>query len=107
VDGGNWAAIIVAVLALLSAGYTARQASKASTTSVRTQAETEAYERARKMDTQTIKNQEEKIEKLEARVKHLEDTNEKLDEDNDRLRRRVTRLERLEERLRDLGYSVE
>lgn len=106
-DGGNWAAIIVAVLALLSAGYTARQASKASTTSVRTQAETEAYERARKMDTETIGKQEKKIEKLEARVEHLEAQNKMLDDDNDRLRNRITRLERLEERLKEMGYSVE
>jgi TolA-binding protein len=107
VDGGNWAAIIVATLALLSAAYTARQASKASTTSVRTQAETEAYERARKMDTETIGKQEKKIEKLEARVQQLEEKNETLEEDNDRLRNRVNRLERLEKRLGELGYSVE
>jgi TolA-binding protein len=107
VDGGNWAAIIVAVLALLSAGYTARQASKASTTSVRTQAETEAYERARKMDTETIGKQEKKIEKLEVRVQQLEEKNETLEEDNDRLRNRVNRLERLEKRLKEMGYSVD
>lgn len=106
-DGGNWAAIIVAVLALLSAGYTARQASKASTTSVRTQAETEAYSRARKMDTETIEKQEKKIERLEARVEHLEEQNDMLEQDNDRLRNRINRLENLEKRLKDLGYSVE
>lgn len=106
-DGGNWAAIIVATLALLSAAYTARQASKASTTSVRTQAETEAYNRARKMDTETIEKQEKKIERLEARVEHLEEQNDMLEQDNDRLRNRINRLENLEKRLRDLGYNVD
>lgn len=106
-DGGNWAAIIVAALSLLAGLYTARQASKASTTSVRTQAETEAYERARKMDTETIGKQEKKIERLEARVEHLEEQNDMLEQDNDRLRNRVNRLERLEKRLAELGYSVD
>lgn len=106
-DGGNWAAIIVAVLALLSAGYTARQASKASTTSVRTQAETEAYNRARKMDTETIEKQEKKIEKLETRVQHLEEQNDMLEQDNDRLRNRINRLENIEKRLKDMGYTVD
>lgn len=106
-DGGNWAAIIVAVVALLSGIYTARAASKASTSSTKIQAETEAYERARKMDTETISKQEKKIEKLEGRVQQLEEKNETLEEDNDRLRNRVNRLERLEKRLAELGYSVE
>ncbi len=106
-DGGNWAAIIVATLALLSAAYTARQASKASTTSVRTQAETEAYNRARKLDTDTIASQERKIEKLEGRVLQLEEKNDQLEEDNDRLRNRINRLENLEKRLKEMGYSVE
>jgi predicted RNase H-like nuclease (RuvC/YqgF family) len=107
VDSGNWAAIIVATLSLLAGLYTARTASKASISSTKTQAETEAYNRARKMDTETIEKQEKKIEKLEARVEHLEEQNDMLEQDNDRLRNRINRLENLEKRLRDLGYSVD
>lgn len=106
-DGGNWAAIIVASLSLLAGLWTARQSAKASTVSVRTQAETEAYNRARKMDTETIEKQEKKIEKLEARVQHLEDQNDMLEQDNDRLRNRINRLENIEKRLKDMGYTIE
>lgn len=98
-----WATIIVAVISVGSAVFSGRAARYGS----RTQAETEAYIRARKIDTETIERQEKDLVKLRERVKHLEDMNEKLDEDNDNLRRRITRLERLETRLSELGYSVD
>jgi small-conductance mechanosensitive channel len=107
VDSGNWAAIIVAALSLLAGLYTARTASKASTSSEKIKAETEAYNRARKMDTETIEKQEKKIGRLEARVEHLEEQNDMLEQDNDRLRNRINRLENLEKRLRELGYNVD
>lgn len=112
-DGG-WATIIVAAIALVSAFFSGRSASNASKYTTRTQAETEAYNRAREMDLRTIKRQDEELEELEKKYddldekyKLLKQDNEQLHEDNDRLRRRVSRLERLEDRLKELGYSVE
>ena len=101
-NAGNWAAIIVAAISLLSAVFAGRAAAGASKYSTRAQAETEAYNRARKMDIETIERQDEEIEeirkenkKLDARIKELKLDNERLHEDNDRLRRRVAHLERL------------
>lgn len=98
-----WATIIVAVISVGSAVFSGRAAKFGS----RTQAETEAYIRARKIDTDTIDRQEKQLEKLRERVTVLERNEERLNEDNDRLRNRLTRLERLEERLKELGYNVD
>lgn len=113
-DGSNWATIIVAIVSVGSAylaGRAARSAAKhtsdASVMNSRTQAETEAYNRARNMDMQTIERQEKELEKLRSRVTILEQNEERLNEDNDRLRSRLTRLERLETRLNELGYSLD
>jgi len=99
-DAGNWATVIVALIALGSA-YLSNRASRHST---KTQAETEAYIRARKIDIETIDRQEKQLEKLRTRVLDLEASEERLNEDNDRLRSRVTRLER---KLEELGHPVE
>jgi TolA-binding protein len=94
-DGANWAAIIVAFVSVISALLSGRAAqkaaqssSKASISNARTQAETEAYNRARKMDIETIGRQDEEIEELRVEIRNL-----KLE--NQRLRRRITHLERL------------
>lgn len=59
----------------------------------RTAAETEAYNRARKMDIETIERQEKDITKLKERVESLIKDNDRLHEANLLLRQRVTRLE--------------
>lgn len=96
----NWAPIIVAAIALVSAILSGRAASNASKYSTRAQAETEAYNRARTMDIKTIERQDEELEEIRAenalmlvRIKELKVDNEQLHEDNDRLRRRISRLE--------------
>jgi predicted RNase H-like nuclease (RuvC/YqgF family) len=99
-DAGNWAAIIVAAIALFSAILSGRAAAGASKFSSRAIAETEAYNRARKMDIETIERQDKEIEEIreenrqmQQKIRELKLDNERLHEDNDRLRRRVARLE--------------
>lgn len=101
-DAGNWAGIIVAVIALVSALLSGRAAASASKYSTKAQAETEAYNRARKMDIETIERQDtelaeirEENKKMDSRIRELKIDNERLHEDNDRLRRRITHLENL------------
>lgn len=106
-DSNNWAQIIVAMVAVVSAVLSGRAARKSSqytsdaaVMNARTQAETEAYNRARQMDIQTIERQRTELEQIRAnsdelrkKIRELKLNNERLNEDNDRLRRRVTRLE--------------
>lgn len=103
-DGANWATIIVAIVAFISAIFSGRAASNASKYSTRTTAETEAYNRARKMDVETIERQDKEIEELQQKVKELKVSEQRLNEDNDRLRGRVSRLER---KLQEIGVSLE
>lgn len=97
----NWATIIVAAIALISAILSGRAAAGAAKYSSKAQAETEAYNRARKMDIETIERQGKELEEIHAenaemqkKIRELKIDNEKLHEDNDRLRRRITALER-------------
>jgi predicted RNase H-like nuclease (RuvC/YqgF family) len=107
--GADWAAIIVGVISVAAAifsGRAARSAAKfnsdASIMNSRTQAETEAYIRARNMDLKTIEQQDKEIEEirinneeLRAKVRALITENLELRQENDALRRRVTHLEQL------------
>lgn len=56
-------------------------------------AEAEAYDRARKMDIQTIERQDEEIRELMEKVRSLEAENRELKKQSDALRARVTSLE--------------
>jgi FtsZ-binding cell division protein ZapB len=89
----NWASIIVAAIALFSAMAAGRAASNASKYSARTQAETEAYNRARKMDIETIERQDKEIEEIREENKAMQQKIRELKIDNDRLRRRISHLE--------------
>lgn len=109
--GSEWAVIAVALISVLSAalaGRSARAAAKynsdASVVNSRTLAEQDAYNRARKMDVDTIERQDKEIDqiaeqnrRLRARVAELEEDNEKLHEENRILKKRVSRLEQLQE----------
>jgi TolA-binding protein len=79
--------IIISIIAATGGTLAARQAAKAQmknvTTTSRVEMEKEAYERARKMDTATIEQQERKIAKLEGEVEELE---AKVEEQDDSLR---------------------
>lgn len=110
----NWAGVVVAIIGVLSAilsGRAARTAAKyssdASVANAKVAAETEAYNRARRMDIETIERQDKEIEEirknnsdLREKVRAVMQANEllrqdnaSLHEDNQALRRRVTRLE--------------
>lgn len=100
-EAGNWAMVIVAGISLISAILSGRAAAGASKYSSKAQAETEAYNRARKMDIETIERQDKELEeireenrKMQQKMGELKLDNERLHEDNDRLRRRVSRLEK-------------
>lgn len=103
-DAQGWATIGVALIALVSAVLSGRSAANASKYSSRTQAETEAYNRARKMDVETIERQDKELTELDEKYKFLRLDNERLHEDNDRLRRRVSRLER---KLEEMGVPLD
>lgn len=109
--GSDLALILVAVISVISAVLSSRSARKAakydsdsSVTNTRTVAETEAYNRARKMDIETIQRQDNEIDeireqnrKLRAKVRELQADNEDLREENRGLTQRVARLERRQE----------
>lgn len=103
--------LLVPLLSLLATVMVNRQSAKASksdnatavtttTISSRTDLETEAYTRARTLDTETIKRQadeiveiREKYDKLEIRYDVLEDKYDELLDENRRLKKRVADLE--------------
>lgn len=70
-DPVNIASVLVALIAALAAYASQRAAAKASTTNSRTDMEREAYERARKFDTDTIERQDAEIAELRAEIQQL------------------------------------
>jgi len=107
-DSINWAGIGIALIGVISAWLSGRSANKAakftsgaSVLNARTVAETEAYGRARKLDTETIQRQDEELDELreenkllKMQVRQLTIREIELSEENVNLRRRVARLER-------------
>lgn len=77
VDLLNIPLILVALITTLGAWATQRSASKALHKNARFTAETEAYDRARKLDVATIERQDKEYEELEARYKALRESIEK------------------------------
>lgn len=86
-DATNLASLIVACIAALTAIASQRSASKASVVNSRTAAEEEAFNRARKMDVDTI-------DRLDKENKELREREKELEEQVDILRWKVSRLER-------------
>jgi len=102
--GSDWAVIIVALISVMSAvlaGRSARKAAKydsdASIMNSKTLAETEAYNRARKMDIETIERQDRDLDLLRLKVRALQEDNDRLHEENRLLKRRVAKLEQNQE----------
>lgn len=104
-DAGNVAAILVSLIAALGAIASARSSAKASTintnASSRVEMEKDAYNRARNLDTETIRRQEVEIkelrtknDELDGEVNRLRRDNQELHEEVRALRGRITRLER-------------
>lgn|SRR5690349_650858 len=110
-NSSDWAVIIVAMISVVSAALAGRSARKsaqytsdAAVTNSRTVAETEAYNRARKMDIETIERQDKEIDEvreqnrqLRLKVRELQADYERVHEENRLLRQRVTRLEQHQE----------
>lgn len=92
-DKFNWAGVVIAAIGVISAWLASRAAQNAAKYSARTEAETEAYNRARKMDVETIERQDEELLELRQLVKKLEADNKRLHQSNEALRRRVSVLE--------------
>jgi predicted RNase H-like nuclease (RuvC/YqgF family) len=85
---------VVALIGIISAWLSGRSARKAAQASAdasmanaRTQAETDAYNRARKMDIETISRQENEIKKLSDKIQFLE-------AENALLKERISNLEK-------------
>lgn len=104
VDPLNIGAILIAVITGLSVWASHRSTAKASVLTDKQTAEVEAYNRARKMDLETIQRQDEEFDELrgkytavKARLGEVEDDCEKLRNDNVKLTRRVYELERKSE----------
>ena len=99
--------IVVAIVAALGAVAAQRSASRAGQASTKVQAETNAYERARKMDVETIERQSQEIAELRRRNSHLEQHIERLETDNDNLRRNLRTVERRLAKLEDISPALE
>lgn len=112
-DKSNLVTLAIAVMSLLAALSSQRQSAKASKgtndtalITSKTDAETEAYMRARAMDTETINRQAAEIKEMRSELTdlrkahdHLEDKCEDLEDQNRRLRERVVDLEKHERKL--------
>ena len=101
IDPYSIGAILIALIAALGTWASHKSSAKASTINAKAAAEVEAYNRARKMDLETIQRQDAEIDDIRAengilkkRVREVELDNDELREDNTKLRRRVTALER-------------
>jgi hypothetical protein len=105
----DWVAVAVGSVSAVSAWLAGRSAKKASEFNTKTSAETEAYTRARQMDTETLERQKrdldevrknaadlrEKVRELKLENDQVKEDNRVLHEENAILRRRVARLEKL------------
>lgn len=103
-DAVQVASIIVGAIAAASAYASQRAAARASTintnTSSRVEMEKDAYDRARKFDTDTITRQDVEIDELRAEIREVRGQNSALRTDNDALRRDNLDLRRDNEELR-------
>lgn len=83
-DAINWAAVFIATIAALGSLATARTSAKATTvnseTNARVEMEKEAYDRARTLDTGTIKRQKKEVEELREENRQLKEMVRKLEE---------------------------
>lgn len=105
----DWVAVAVGSVSAVSAWLAGRSAKKASEFNTKTTAETEAYNRARQMDIETLDRQKrdlteirennkeirEKLREMKLENDKLKEDNRVLHEENAILRRRVARLEKL------------
>lgn len=90
------ASILVSIIAGVSGWLAARQSSKAAVTnnqtSGRVEMEKEAYERARKLDTETIDRQDKELKELQDKYDKLKEQADSAYEQNQRLTNDVARM---------------
>lgn len=107
-DPVNIASIVITLITVIGGGLAQRAANRAAKKSP----EGEAYERARKFDTDTIDRQDAELKELREKVKSLETQNEaqhqemqQLKSENTDLRARLSRLEREVPAISDKGNT--
>lgn len=116
-DPGDWAAIITSLVALFGVTMSSRNARKAAeknTTVVsatelekaRLSAETAAYERARRMDVETIERQDAELAELREQVQHLNADVKAVNKHNQELVAKNERLERHNEEILQQNREV-
>ena len=96
-EPGNWAAIFIASVAAIGSWLSHKASSnaaiKTSDNSSRVEMEKEAYERARKLDTDTITRQDDEMAELRTENQQLRRDNEALHAEVRELKDRLSRLE--------------
>lgn len=105
-DASDIVTLLVALISLWAARSAQKQSAKsvteqknaekeAATITSRSEAETEAYIRARKMDVDTIERQDKELEDLNAKYDNLDSKYQQVLIENHRLQERVAELEKL------------
>ena len=97
-EPGNWAAIFIATVAAIGSWLSHKASSHASIRNSdnesRVEMEKEAYERARKLDTETITRQDDEMSELRTENLQLRKDNEALHAEIRELKARIINLER-------------
>jgi septal ring factor EnvC (AmiA/AmiB activator) len=97
-DASNIATIVISLIASATAVWTNKNANKAATQNAKVNVEAEAYNRARKYDTDTIAHQGDEIKELrEANAKLEEEvrtSKARFEEESAKMRKRIDDLER-------------
>lgn len=110
-DPGSYAAIFIATIGAIVSWLTHRSSTKADRDSNkennRVEMEKEAYDRARKLDTETITRQDNEINELIAKNTNLVTRNEELMETNELLARRNRELDQTIRELQARVSSLE
>ena len=96
-EPGSWAAIFIAPIAAIGSWLSHKASSnasiKTSDNTSRVEMEKEAYERARKLDTDTIARQDTEMAELRTENQQLRNDNEALHAEVRELKGRINRLE--------------
>lgn len=80
-----WSGVLISLITAMGALASSRASTKASTANAKTEAEKEAYDRARKMDVETIGRQDAELEEIREQNRLLKEQNEHLNADVKRI----------------------
>jgi hypothetical protein len=101
-----WAGVLISLITALGALASSRASSKASTANSKAEVEKEAYDRARKMDVETIERQDKELDEIREQKKLIEEQNRLLREQNDHLNADVKRIDADNRSLHDENRRV-